>query len=285
MDRTLVVTGATSGIGLATAGLLAARGAHVIGVGRSWARCQQAQATILAQAPGARLTYRVADLASQRQVRALADELGQLLQAQADGALDALIHSAGTVSSWYMATEDGYELQFAVNHLAPFALTHALLPFLRRAPFGRVVSVSSGSHRGACIHWADVMYRRGYGCLRAYKQAKVANVLFCAELNRRLEPGATVRAYVADPGLVNTAIGLKGTSGLEHWVWERRRRGGTTPAQGAATSVFLASDPWVPESRALYWRDCRPTRPSRYALRHDEAARLWALSERLCGLG
>ncbi|GAB4472300.1 MAG: SDR family oxidoreductase [Anaerolineae bacterium] len=282
--KTIVVTGATSGIGFATAQALALRGAHVIGVGRSEARCLAMQQHIQAELPAARVSPLAADLASQSEVRRLAAAIRTLIADSGAGVVDTLVNNAGVVSSWYAATPDGYELQFAVNHLAPFLLTHELLPLLLAAPAGRVVTVSSGSHYRTRMHWPDVMYRRHYSCLMAYKQSKLANVLFTAELNRRLGPASRVRAYAADPGLVNTEIGLKGTGGLEQWVWERRRAGGASPEQGAATVIFLAVDPSVEGTRHIYWKDCRPVRPSRQALSPAEAARLWALSERLCGL-
>jgi len=282
--KTILVTGATSGIGHAAARLLAARGAALIGVGRSPARSDAARAALLTETPDAGVTFFSADLASQRQVRALAAAVTAHLEARGSGHLDALINNAGTVSSWFVATEDGYELQFAVNHLAPFLLTHALLPLLERAPSARVVMVSSGSHFNTRMHWPDVMLRRGYACLKAYKQSKLANILFTAELNRRLGEDSPVRAYAADPGLVNTEIGLKGTGGLEQWVWRRRRADGVSPEQSAASLVFLAADPSLEGARDLYWKDGRPAEPSRCALRADEAARLWALSERLCGI-
>lgn len=281
--KTIAITGATAGIGRAALTALAGRGARVIGVGRSAAKCAAVRADVLGEYPGARLSFAVADLASQRQVRALAAEIREML----DGApLDALINNAGTVASWYTATEDGYELQFAVNHLAPFLLTHELLPALRGpkaggAEAGRVLTVSSGSHRGAKIHWPDVMLRQGYGTLAAYKQSKLANVLFSAEFNRRMA-GTGVRAYAVDPGLVNTEIGLKGTGGVVQTVWDVRRRGGVSPEEGASTLVYLASEPSPGD--ALYWKDCAPAEASREARSAAEAARLWSLSERLCGI-
>jgi NAD(P)-dependent dehydrogenase (short-subunit alcohol dehydrogenase family) len=256
----------------------------VIGVGRSAARCLETQQAVLAEFPGARLAFAVADLSAQSQVRRLADSIRAYAESSGDGKLDVLVNNAGTVSSWYTATEDGYELQFAVNHLAPFLLTHELLPLLRAAPAARVITVSSASHQGTRIHWPDVMYRRRYSCLTAYKQSKLANVLFTSELNRRLGNGGRIRAYAVDPGLVNTEIGLKGTGGLEHWVWQRRRAGGTSAEQGAETVIFLASAPSVDDPDAVYWKDCHPAQSSRYARRAEEAARLWALSERLCGI-
>lgn len=284
IGKTIVVTGATAGIGRATARALAARGAHVIGVGRSAARCAEAHQQILAEVPDARLAFFVADLSSQRQVRDVAGRINEYVAMAGDGTIDVLVNNAGAVSSWYTATEDGYELQFALNHLAPFLLTYELMPLLLQSPAARIITVSSGSHYRTRIHWADVMHRRRYNPLLAYKQSKLANVLFTAELNRRLEHATQVRAYAVDPGLVNTEIGLKGTSRLARWIWERRRVRGASPEQGAATLVFLAADPAVAGSPAIYWKDCRPVEPSRAARSPEDAARLWALSERLCGI-
>jgi NAD(P)-dependent dehydrogenase (short-subunit alcohol dehydrogenase family) len=198
--------------------------------------------------------------------------------------LDVLVNNAAAVSSRYSATEDGYELTLAVNHLAPFLLSHELLPILRASPSPRVVTVSSGSHRHARIHWQDVMLRRGYGILRAYRQSKLANVMFTAEWNRRWAQGPHLRAYAADPGLVNTEIGLKGTHGLARWAWDRHRARGAPAEVGARTVIFLATDPGVEGSSEIYWRDCSPTSPDPYALRAEEAGRLWAISEQLCGI-
>lgn len=284
-SKTIVITGATAGIGLAAARALAARGAYVIGVGRSAGRCGEARQAVLADCPGVRIDFCTADLSSQRQVRALAASIRERVEAAGEHKIDVLVNNAGTVSSWYVATEDGYEMQFAVNHLAPFLLTQELMPLLRSAPAARVITTSSASHLRTSMHWDDVMYRRRYSCLAAYKQSKLANVLFTAELNRRLGAGSRLRAYAVDPGLVNTEIGLKGTGGIEQWVWQRRRGGGVSPEQGTATTVFLASEPSLENFDAIYWKDCRPARPSSYALRPEEAARLWSLSERLCGIG
>lgn len=282
--KTIVITGATAGIGRAALKALVARGAYVIGVGRSARRCQETKEAILTKDPGARVDFAVADLSSQRQVRELAEAIRHYVETEGGGKLDALVNNAGTVSSWYMATEDGYELQFAVNHLAPFLLTHRLMPLLERASDARVVTVSSSSHYGTRMRWQDVMHRTRYSVLQAYKRSKLANVLFSAEFNRRLGAEARVRAFAADPGLVNTSIGLKGTSGIAKWVWQRRMEKGVSPEDGAQTIVFLATDPSVADSGRVYWKDCQPKEPSRVARREKDAARLWSLSERLCGV-
>ena len=282
--KTMVVTGATSGIGRAALQVLAARGARVIGVGRSPERCRAVQEAVLAQARDAHLSFAIGDLASQRQVRRLASDIQGMVEDGGDH-IDVLVNCAGTVSSWRKVTEDGYELQFAVNHLAPFLLTHELMPLLEAAPSARIITVSSGSHYNTKMNWHDLMYRRHYSCLAAYKQSKLANVLFTAELNRRLGGQSPIRAYAADPGLVNTSIGLKGTGGLENLVWKMRRRQGTSPEKGAETIVFLATEPLTENENRIYWKRGRPTEPSTRALRREEAARLWVISERLCGLG
>ena len=281
--KNIVITGATAGIGRAAARALVAQGVSVIAVGRSAARCAHTKKDILAEFPEADISFIIADLSSQRAVRNLADQIRAQLQSAGKAHIDVLVNNAGTVSSWYSATDDGYELQFAVNHLAPFLLSHELLPLLETAPRGRVITTSSNSHRGAKIYWADVMNRRRYNCLRAYKQSKLANVLFTYQFNRRMT-SSRVRAFAVDPGLVNTEIGLKGTAGIEKLVWGRRRNGGVDPQKGAETIVYLAAADVLDDTNSAYWKDCQPKEPSRYARRILEASRLWALSEQLCGI-
>ncbi len=281
-NKTVLITGATSGIGLAAAHALARKGCRVIGVGRSASRCAEAELAVRTGAPDARVDYLVADLSSQRQIRALAVAVGELL-ARESSALDVLVNNAGFVSAWYMTSEDGYEMQFAVNHLAPFLLTRELLPLLRQSPSARVIATSSGSHYRTRMRWRDVMFRRHYNCLLAYKQSKLANVLFTHELNRRLGSVSRVRAYAVDPGLVDTAIGEKGTTGIVKWFWGRRRRHGVTPQAAAETIVHLATSSMLEDPLATYWKECRPMQPSRYSRQDDAMLRLWELSERLCG--
>jgi len=211
-------------------------------------------------------------------------QIKETLQKHGCRKIDVLINNAGMVTNWYTATEDGYETQFAVNHLAPFLLTHLLFPLLQAAPAARVLTTSSNSHRAARIRWNDVMLERRYSTLRAYQQSKLANVMFSYEFNRRFAGITPMRAYAIDPGLVNTSIGLKGTNGPVRWVWERRRKRGVDPEDGALTLIHVAVDPALQGSAEVYWKDCRPITPSRRAQDEEEAARLWKLSERLCGI-
>jgi NAD(P)-dependent dehydrogenase (short-subunit alcohol dehydrogenase family) len=288
--KTIIVTGATSGIGLAIAEQMVGLGASVIGVGRSPARCQEAPNQVLRSNPDAEVVYCVADLALQSQVRSLGGEIREILAASGRASLDGLINNAGTFTWWLTLTPEGFEMQWAVNHLAPFLITHELLPLLRNAPAARVVTVSSASHYHGRLNWDDLQLRRHYNGLQAYENTKLANVLFTLEFNRRMGPPSPVRAFAADPGLVKTDIGLKGTPALVRTVWQWRRRGGVSPQKSAAGIVLLLSDlssrggtspqDWP----TVYWKDGRPQPASRFALDEQAAARLWRQSEQMCGI-
>jgi NAD(P)-dependent dehydrogenase (short-subunit alcohol dehydrogenase family) len=294
--KTIVVTGATSGIGLAAAEKLVRLGAALIGVGRSGARCREAQKRLLASNPEADVVYCSADLSLQSQVRSLGAEIRDILDSNGKASLDGLVNNAGTFTWWLTLTPEGFEMQWAVNHLAPFLLTHELLPCLRSAPEGRVVIVSSASHFSGRLDWDDLQLRRHYNGLRAYANTKLANVLFALEFNRRMAPGSHLRAFAADPGLVKTDIGLKGTPALVRWAWQWRRRGGVSPQKSAAGIVFLLSEPSLnggsspngknspQDSAGVYWKDGQPKQASRFALDEQAAARLWRQSERMCGI-
>ena len=276
--KTAIITGATSGIGLAVAEKLCAKGMRVIGIGRAAARCEAACAKVRSAVPDADIRCLVADLAQQSAVNAMVDEAVALIEAECGGKLDALILNAGGVRNWYTTTEEGFELQFALNHLSGFLLTARLLPYLQAA-HGRVILTGSKSHKHMRVHWKDVMYKKRYSCLMAYKQSKLCNLLFAAELNRRYAPG--IRAYVVDPGLVNTEIGLKQTNGIVAWFWARRGRHGVSPDVPARTHAMLAGADEPPQG--LYYYDCREAKCSRHALSEADAKRLFELSDKLCG--
>jgi NAD(P)-dependent dehydrogenase (short-subunit alcohol dehydrogenase family) len=277
--KACVITGATSGIGLETARQLAAAGMTVIGVGRSADKCRQAREDILSTCPGSDVRFTAADLSSLGNVRNMAAAVRSLL---AGDRLDRLIHNAAAVSNSYIGTEDGYELQFTVNYLAAFLLTRELFPSLVRPAEARIVTISSGSHRGCRMNWEDPMLRKKYGCLKAYKRSKLALVLFTLELNRRVAARFPIRAIGIEPGLVDTGLGEKNAGGLVRAYWGKRRKKGLRPAEaaGSVVRVTLAPSEEVPGD---YWRLDRPVEPSPYARRPDAALRLWQLSEKLCG--
>ena len=280
--KTVVVTGATSGIGYAATGLLLQQGCSVIGIGRSAERCRN----VIAQMDGrpGRLEMLVADLSLQSDVRHVAQLVRSALADLDRPCLDVLINNAATVPFWQTLTPEGFDMQWAVNHLAPFLLTWELLPLLRTAPAGRVITVSSGSHYGAKLNWADIQLRRHYNPLRAYEQSKLANVLFTVELDRRLRIDSPTRAFAADPGLVNTDIGLKSNSFIARWAWNLRRKGGITAEESARGLVYLALEPSVQAAESIYWKDCKPKAASTYAMNMEAAGQLWKLSSQMCGL-
>ncbi len=282
--KSIVVTGATSGIGFALAEALVQKGAHVIGVGRSQERCAEAERRLQSLANGGRAEYCLYDLSSQVQVRLLAEDIQARLAKAGKSWLDGLINNAGTFTYWLTLTQEGFEKQWAVNHLAPFLLTHELLPLLLAAPQARVVTVSSGSHYHTRLHWDDLQLIRHYNGLLAYNQSKLANVLFTFELNRRLGPGSTVKAFAADPGLVKTEIGAKGNPGLVRWIWGLRQSGGVPAEASAQGLVFLIEEPSLSKANEIYWKNGRPKAPSREALDPDSARRLWAVSMKMCGI-
>lgn len=275
--KAVVITGATSGIGLEVAQQLVQAGYLVLGIGRRAQTCERARDQILKCCPKGAVFYFVADLLQQREVNRVADELVRYLAANCAGKLDVLINNAGCVRSWYTTTEEGYEQQFALNHLAGFLLTYRLLPFLQEG--GRVIMTGSASHRGARIRWNDVMLKSRYNPLIAYQQSKLCNLLFARGLNDRLSP--QVHAYVVDPGLVKTDIGNKQTGGLVNFVWSLRKRQGVSPAVPAQTYCYLCGQEEAPGE--LYYYQSR-SRQFDQQVTCQNADRLFALSEQLCGI-
>lgn len=293
--KTCLVTGATSGIGLATAQALAARGANIIGIGKDPGRAARARESVyLAAAPGAWVRYDLLDLSDLRAVDAYArgfktgkdGSCGEFSAGNEDSVgLDAIVNCAGFYADRRVTSADGYEMQFAVNHLAHFCLTTGLLPLLSGSPDARVVTVSSGSHYYGKIHWGALERslrgqspRLPYVGIRAYEQSKLANALFTAELARRTG-NAPVTAFTADPGLVNTEMGLKQGPSIGSVFWSIRRRYGTSPEVPAEAIAWLVSEPSLAGKNGLYWKDKMAVEPSRRARDPQAAKRLWSLSE------
>jgi len=285
-DMVCVVTGANSGLGKATATELARLGARVVMVCRDEGRGRDAQAEIKAAAELARpsradtVDLCIADLAVQEEVY----PLGETIRANYDR-LDVLVNNAGVFLDTRRETVDGIEATFAVNHLAPFLLTHLVLPRLQetagRVGEARIINVSSEAHRGASIHFDDLNAEKGYNPLQAYAQSKLANILFTHELSRRLEDtGVLVNAV--HPGVVNTNI-WRGSGWISRiarlfaWLYKR-------PEEGARSVVYLAASPEVAGVTGQYFKETEIVNPSPEAYDEKVETRLWAVSREMTGL-
>ncbi|WP_224963002.1 SDR family NAD(P)-dependent oxidoreductase [Geomonas subterranea] len=276
-----LVTGASSGIGRATALALARGGATLIGVGRDHVRCERSAEGIKRKSGNYRVEFWQADLSRQEEVRALARRFHAV-----HPRLDLLVNNAGGRFDRRITTADGVEMTFALNHLGYFLLTLLLLERLRQAGRARVVNVASGAHR-ACpgIDFDDLNLERGYDGRRAYAQSKLANLLFTYELARRLE-GTGVTANAAAPGNVLTRFSLNNgvVSWLSHVVGSLRSGTLVGPGRGARTVLYLARAGELAGKSGGYYAGEQeaPSSPASY----DQAAagRLWRTSLELTGL-
>lgn len=277
--KTVIVTGATSGIGFAVCEALLRNGCRVIGIGRSPENAESARQKLLAGFPEAEITFRSGDLMQQTEVRRLADELRRELDRVSGGKLDALVLNAGCVRSWYMTTGEGFEQQFALNHLSGFHLAHGLLPNLT-AGKGMILLTSSGSHKMMKMNWNDLMFQKRYRPLMAYKQSKLCNLLFARAVNDRFAD-LGIRAYGVDPGLVKTDIGCKNTGGLVDFVWKRRKKHGVDPSVPAQIYAGLIGKSEKPYS--LYY-SVRGEEPFSREISQKNADRLFELSEKMLNI-
>ena len=283
-ERTYVISGATSGIGLAVAKTLVEKDCNIIGVGRSPERCEIAKNTLREMNPSVKTEYCLADLSEQKQVCGVARQIQQQLKEWNIPYLDGLVNNAAVVPFRQAFTVDGFDMQWAVNYLSGFLLSNLLLGLMSQAPFARIVSVSSASHYHTRMHWNDLQMTRFYNPLTAYKRSKLAQVLFIAELNRRLNDKPNIKAFAADPGLVRTDIGLKGKSDLMSWIWKVRRQSGISPGIAARGIVYLLTEPSIQNATQIYWKHGQPQDPHPCALDEEAGKRLWELSEKMCGI-
>ena len=275
--RTVLVTGATGGIGRATAMGLATMGANLAITGRNRARTEGVAREIRAVSSG-QVDLFVADLSSQSEVRRLADEVLQTYPR-----IDVLVNNVGGYWNTRHVTPDGLEHTFALNHLAPFLLTNLLLDRLRQSGPARVVTVSSNAHSMGRIDFDDLQGERSYSGSRAYNQSKLANVLFTYELARRLRDSA-VTANALHPGVVRTSFGAEDPGGAQRLFVPLIKPFMKAPAQGAATSIHVASSPDLGQRTGLFFVNSKPKRSSERSYDEADAARLWQASADLVGL-
>ncbi|MFI7416808.1 oxidoreductase [Nonomuraea sp. NPDC049684] len=283
--RVFVVTGATSGLGLATTRALARKNAHVILAVRDDAKARRTVGRITAEHPGAHLEVRRLDLADLDSVRAFADGL------RSDHArLDVLLNNAGVMAPPRTLSAQGHELQFAVNHLAHFALTGLLLDLLAEGDDPRVVTVSSANHRQGRLFYDDLSGERTYAPMAYYNQSKFANAVFGRELHRRLAAaGSPVRSMLAHPGYTATNLQTSAPVGMVKLLYGRVLAPlAQSPDQGALPQLYAATAPdaadgqfYGPDGLAELRGAPKRVQLSPAAADAETGRRLWELSERL----
>ena len=273
--RTCLVTGATRGIGRATAEALAKLGANVVIHGRDSAAVGAVCRATLRVARGGQVTGAVADFGSLQSVRRMAEEV-----AAQHPRLDVLVNNAGAAARQRRTSADGFEWLFAVNHLAPFLLTKLLLPTLTKNAPARIVTVASMAYRRARLDFDDLQWeRRKYLSLQAYSASKLANILFTLELSRRLD-GTRVTANCLHPGVVATNI-FASLGILGRVVGVLARPLLMSPVAGATTTVHVASAPELATVSGKFFERSREVRLDAMARDAVAARRLWEISEEL----
>jgi NAD(P)-dependent dehydrogenase (short-subunit alcohol dehydrogenase family) len=274
--KTIVITGATSGIGEVAAVELAKQGARIAVVARDPARAGTTLSKLRQANPSASHTAHIADLSKLHEMRRVAKEI-----ASAAPEIDVLINNAGALFNSRQITEDGLEKTFAVNHMAYFVLTNMLLPNLK--PGARIVSTASDAHKGARLDFDDLQSEKKYSGFSVYGKSKLCNILFTRELARRIE-GTGVTANCLHPGFVATRFGDQSGGILSVAVKIAKPIGAISPEEGAKTIIYLASSPEVEGKSGGYYYKNKLATPSAEAQNDADAKRLWDVSARLSGM-
>jgi len=273
-----IVTGSSAGIGVDTVRVFATHGAKVIMAVRDTSKAQPIKDEIQ-KLPGVKeeIVIMGLNLASFRSVRTFAEEFKKL-----NLPLNILVNNAGVMVPPYTKTEDGNELQFQTNHLSHFLLTNLLINELEKGAPSRVVNVSSLAHSFSDIKWDDYNFENKYAAWSAYGQSKTANILFSVELTKRFQHKG-IYSNALHPGSVHTGLSkhsiLSYFSALTYYAGFLK-----SPAQGAATSVFVATSPSLEKIGGKYFSDSNEAKPSAYSTNHQAAERLWEISEKIVHL-
>lgn len=275
-DKTILITGANDGIGRATAEKLAGRGAHLVLACRDDAKAQHVAKKIIQSTGNHRIDTLPLDLSSLASVKAASEEF-----LSEHPKLDVLINNAGVYTDRLEKTEDGYELQFAVNHLGHFLFTLNLLPAMQCCRLcSRVINVSSAMHKKGVLDFTNLRgEKKNYNGNEAYCQSKLANVLFTMELDRRY--GQELTTNCLHPGVVGTRLANKKAGALTSAVWSMYKPFAIKPDKGASTSVYLAMSPEVQDVSGRYFDEHQCLqKPSVIARNEQLARRLWEYSEK-----
>ena len=274
-DKVVLVTGGSSGIGLATAKQLASLGAKVTITSRS-AEKAEAAAREIKEATGTNVTSLQLELSSLSSIDAFVERYLKL-----SGQLDVLINNAGTISGKRQTTNDGFELTFASNYVGPFYLTSRLLPLITKSANGRIINVSSELYRNAKsgLDFDNLQLERGFSSSKAYANSKLALMLFTCELASRYPE---IRSFAVHPGVIQSNFGTAPDSGLSMSLMMRLLGPFLKkPDHGAGSSVLLATAANEELSSSWYWSEGKPVKPLEIASNPEVSKELWAITEDL----
>lgn len=275
--KTVLITGANTGIGKETARDLAKRGARIIIACRDLEKAETAAKEISAESGNENIIVKKLDLADTKSVRAFSEQINK-----EERQINILINNAGIMMCPYSKTADGFEMQFGVNHLGHFLLTHLLLDLIKRSVPARIVNVSSKAHTMGSIQFDDLNSEKNYSPLKAYAQSKLANILFTKELAQRLK-GTGVTVYALHPGVVRTELSRHLSSALQFGL-KLLRPFTKSPVNGSQTTIYCSIAPELEKETGLYYSDRAATSCSRAASDEDVAKQLWEVSCQMLGI-
>lgn len=271
--KTVIITGATSGIGEVAALHLAGQGARIVFTAREAARADDTMKKLKAANPGAAHAVHMGGLSTLAEMKRVGAELAREPQ------IDVLVNNAGALFNKRTETADGLEKTFALNHMAYFVITNLLLPKLK--PGARIVTTASDAHRGGEMDFDDLQSKRAYMGFRVYSKSKLANILFNRELARRVPAGVTANAL--HPGFVATRFGDQSGGIVSGVLKVTKPLGAISPEEGARTIIYLASSPEVEGVNGEYFYKCARHTPTKAAQNDDDARRLWQVSADIAG--
>ncbi|KAM7390201.1 hypothetical protein PAMA_008399 [Pampus argenteus] len=269
--KTVVITGANTGIGKDTAIDLAKRGAKIIMACRDVVKAEEAVKEVIQNSGNENVIYMKLDLADSKSIREFAEAINK-----DEPQLNILINNAGVMVCPYGKTADGFELQIGVNHLGHFLLTHLLIDLIKKSAPARIITVSSMAHSWGSINLEDINSENRYDKKRAYSQSKLANILFTRSLAKRLA-GTGVTTYSLHPGVVQTDL-WRHLNGPQQVVMKMVKPFTKSPVQGAQTSIYCAVEPTLESESGGYYSDCAPATCSAAGRDDELAQKLWELS-------
>lgn len=270
-NKTVIITGANTGIGKHAATDLAKRGARIIMACRDMEKANAALKEVIEASGNQNVVTCRLDLADTKSIREFAEKINT-----EEKQVNILINNAGVMVCPYGKTADGFEMQIGVNHMGHFLLTYLLLDLIKSSAPARIITVSSMAHKWGAINLEDINSEKSYDKRKAYSQSKLANILFTRSLAKRLE-GTGVTTYALHPGVVQTDL-WRHLSKPEQAVMWMARPFTKTSVQGAQTSIYCAVAPELDKESGKYYSDCAPANCTQAALDDDMAQRLWELS-------